>query len=261
MPFAFYPASAGIRVGQIATHVMPPLVVGILFMQRSLQPPNWMRDVLAATLVIFALVKPTVSAPFFWLVCFMPGRWRPVLLVSVGYLALALLAVQYQEGDLLTLHGDWLSHAGTQLTTRGNASVHTWLEAAGLSDWMLPASLLLFGITGIWTAIYRQACPWVLLSVAALVSRFWVDHQLFDDLLLWIPLIALWRLARLEPTQWIRVVSALLFGLNWFALMAPARFYMNPLDTVAVPIQTAIWIGTLLFFGMLAHRHRTQEAV
>ncbi|MEO1069007.1 MAG: hypothetical protein AAFW95_07780, partial [Cyanobacteria bacterium J06638_6] len=32
MPFALYPASAGIRVGQIATHVIPPLVVGLLWM-------------------------------------------------------------------------------------------------------------------------------------------------------------------------------------------------------------------------------------
>lgn len=262
MPFALYPASAGIRVGQIATHVIPPLVVGVLLIRRSFQWPDWKRDLLAAAFIIFALVKPTVSAPFFWLACFIPRRWRPVLLVSLGYLMLALLAVQYQEGNLLTLHLDWLNHAGTQLGTRGHASIHTWLEAAGLSDWMLPASLLLFGITGVWTAIYRQACPWILLSVAAMVSRFWVDHQVFDDLLLWIPLVALFRFARLDVTQWVRITAALLFVLNWFALMAPARFLTDthPLSSVAVPIQTVIWIGTLVFFGMLAHRDTVQEA-
>ncbi|MEM6520214.1 MAG: hypothetical protein AAF892_10205 [Cyanobacteria bacterium P01_D01_bin.71] len=261
MPFALYPASAGIRVGQIAAHVMPTLVVGLLLVQRAAARPNWRRDLLAAALVIFALVKPTLSAPFFWLACFMPGRWRPVLFVSLGYLLTALLAVQYQAGNLLTLHLDWLNHAGTQLGTRGHASVHTWLEAAGLSDWMLPASLLVFGITGIWTAIYRRAHPWALLSVAAIAARFWVDHQVFDDLLLWIPLIALFRYARQEATVRVRIIAAVLFALNWFALMAPARFLSDghPLSSLAIPAQTAIWIGGLLFFMALAHRDVTQE--
>jgi len=256
MPFALYPASAGIRVGQIATHVIPPLVVGLLFIQHSPFRPDVKRDLLAAGLIIFALVKPTVSAPFLWLACFMPGRWRPILLVIIGYLALALLAVQYQEGNLLTLHLDWLNHASTQLGTRGHASLHTWLEAAGLSKWMLPASLFMFGLAGLWTAIYRWACPWILLSVAAIVARLWVDHQVFDDLLLWIPLIALFRLTQLDATLWVRLTAAILFALNWFSLIAPARF-LTPdhyLSSVAVPVQTTVWLGTLLFSMMLAHR-------
>ena len=71
MPFALYPASAGIRVGQLATHVIPPLVMGLLLMQRSPQsshrPAYWQLsgDIVAAAMVVFALVKPTVSAPFF----------------------------------------------------------------------------------------------------------------------------------------------------------------------------------------------------
>ncbi|MEM6837766.1 MAG: hypothetical protein AAF609_13025 [Cyanobacteria bacterium P01_C01_bin.120] len=261
MPFALYPAGAGIRVGQIATHVMPTVVLGLLLLQRSPARPDWRRDLVAAALVIFAMVKPTVSAPFFWIACFMPGRWRPVLLISVGYLLTALLAVQYQAGNLLTLHFDWLDHAGTQLGTRGHASIHTWLEAVNLSDWMLPASLLLFGLTGIWTAVYRRADPWALLSVVAIAARFWVDHQVFDDLLLWVPLIALFRCARLGATSWMRVTAGLLFALNWFAMMAPARFLSSghPLGGIAIPAQTAIWVGALVFFMALAHQDVTQE--
>jgi len=149
-----------------------------------------------------------------------------------------------------------LNHASTQLGTRGHASLHTWLEAAGLSKWMLPASLFMFGLAGLWTAIYRWACPWILLSVAAIVARLWVDHQVFDDLLLWIPLIALFRLTQLDATLWVRLTAAILFALNWFSLIAPARF-LTPdhyLSSVAVPVQTTVWLGTLLFSMMLAHR-------
>ncbi|MEM8504164.1 MAG: hypothetical protein AAF716_13545 [Cyanobacteria bacterium P01_D01_bin.1] len=271
MPFALYPASAGVRVGQLATHLMPPLVVGMLMMTRSFpngavrsripKQQGLTQDLLAAALVVFALVKPTVSAPFFWLVCFMPGRWRPVLLVSFGYAALALFATLFQDGNLLSLHMDWLSHAGTQLGTRGHASLHTWLEAIDRSDWMLSASLLLFGVMGLWAAIYRRARPWALLSVAAMVARFWVDHQVFDDVLLWIPLIALFRLTKLESVRWVRLAAAVLFALNWFALMAPARFLSNdhPVSGVAIPIQTAIWMAVLVFFMMLAHRDTFEE--
>lgn len=263
MPFALYPASAGIRVGQMATHAIPPMVAGLLLIQRSSFRPKFKRDLLAAALITFALVKPTVSAVFFWLVCFISGRWRPLVLVCLGYLFLALLATHYQEGNLLTLHIDWLAHAGTQLGTRGHASIHTWLEAAELSDWMLSASLLLFGIAGIWIAIYRRVRPWILMSVAAIVARLWVDHQVFDDLLLWIPLIALFRIAAREPTQKVRVTASTLFALNWFALMAPARFLTatHPLSWVAVPIQTVIWLSTLLFLMVLAQRDISQEVV
>ena len=266
MAFALYPASAGIRVGQLATHVMPPLVAGLLLIRRShnsYPQASWGRDLLATVLVLFAFVKPTLSVPFFWLVCFMPGRWRPFWLVTGGYISLALLATYYQAGNLLSLHADWLSHAGTQLGTRGHASVHTWLEAAGLSDWMLPVSLLLVGVMGVWTMRYRQVEPWILLSVAALVARFWTDHQVFDDLLLWVPLIALFRLAKTLPSQAFRVSAAILFGLNWFALMAPARFLNRafPISTLAIGGQTVVWLGALIFFLFLAQREFSQRTV
>ncbi|MEM8504163.1 MAG: glycosyltransferase 87 family protein [Cyanobacteria bacterium P01_D01_bin.1] len=299
MPFALYPARMSIRFGQMAIHLMPPLVSGVLMMRSASvsgadatddaidkkleQKPNLRQDLLAAALFVCSLVKPTLSAPFFWLVCFMPGRWRPVLLVSFGYTALALLATQFQEGNLLSLHIDWLSHAGTMLETLGHASVHTWLEAIDRSDWMLSASLLLFGAMGLWTAIYRRARPWVLLSVAAMVARFWVDHQVFDDVLLWIPLIALFRLTKLplagsvdqsmaqsitqsiaQPlaARTVRLVAAGLFALNWLALMTSAQFLMryHPLSRIAVPMQTALWIATLIFFLLLAHCDRHQAS-
>ena len=266
MPFALYPASAGIRVGQLATHVMPPLVAGLLLLRRtnlSQQQPSWRQDLLATALVLFSFVKPTLSAPFFWLICFMPGRWRPILLAAIGYISLALLATHYQAGNLLTLHADWLSHAGTQLGTRGHASVHTWLEAAGLSDWMLSVSLLLVCVMGVWTMRYQQVEPWILLSVAALIARFWVDHQVFDDLLLWVPLIALFRLAKTLQSQAFRVAAAFLFGLNWLVLMAPARFLNRsfPISTLAIGGQTVLWIGSLIFFLFLAQREFSQKAM
>ncbi|MEM9090688.1 MAG: glycosyltransferase 87 family protein [Cyanobacteria bacterium P01_F01_bin.53] len=285
MPFALYPASATINMGQAANHVMPALVAGLLLMQRS-RPvqqtaqeaaclparPRLIRDIIAAIMVIFSFVKPTLSAPFFWLVCFAPGRWRPFFLVSFGYLAMALIATQFQSGHLLSLHVDWLNQASTQLGTRGHANIHTWLEAMGLSDWMLPASLILFAAAGIWTYCYRRVDPWILMSVAALVARFWTDHRMFDDLLIWVPMIALFRLAKSMPwKRSTKLIAALLFTLNWFALMGPARFLSDPLS-LSSPLEIAIktghsllWLSSLIFFLVLARQlvaqRHTVEAV
>ncbi|MEM8504162.1 MAG: hypothetical protein AAF716_13535 [Cyanobacteria bacterium P01_D01_bin.1] len=264
MPFALYPASATMSMGQLATHVMPPLVVGLMMMVRS-RPSgetagsDLISDLIAASLVIFALVKPTMSVPFFWIACFAPGRWRPAFLVSAGYVALAWVATQFQAGGLRSLHIAWIDQAGTQLGTRGHANVHTWLEAIGLSDWMLPASLALFVATGIWTLRHRRVDPWILLGVAALVARFWTDHRMFDDLLLWVPMIALFRLAKVPAFgQTAQLTAAFLFVLNWLALMGPARFLSEPLS-LSSPLEIAIksghavlWLSSLVFFLMLA---------
>lgn len=264
LPFALYPASATINMGQLATHVIPPLIVGLLLLVKG-RNPSVGRDIVAAALVVFALVKPTVSAPFLWIACFMPGRWRPALLVSFGYMALALIATYFQSGNLMSLHIDWLDQAGTQLGTRGHANVHTWLEAIGLSDWMLPASLVLLIATGAWT-LYHCQCdhhvdPWILLSVAALVARFWTDHRMFDDLLIWVPMIALFRLAKALPFgQITQLTAVLLFILNWLALMAPARFLSEPLS-LSSPLEIAIkagqaliWLSCLAFFLVLTQQ-------
>ena len=295
MPFALYPASATIHMGQAANHVLPALVMGLLLLQRSRPDQKTtqqtarlsshphlirniairnivIRDIVAAVMVIFSFVNPTLSAPFFWLVCFTPGRWRPFFLVSFGYLTMAFIATQFQIGNLLSLHVDWLAQARTQLGTRGHANIHTWLEAMGLSDWMLPASLVLFAAAGIWTYRYRWADPWILLSVASLVARFWTDHRMFDDLLIWVPMIALFRLAKVLPWgRSTKLIAALLFTLNWFALMGPARFLSNPLSRSS-PLEIAIktghallWLSSLIFFLVVARqlvvrRHAVEAA-
>ncbi|MEL7227138.1 MAG: hypothetical protein AAGL17_20465, partial [Cyanobacteria bacterium J06576_12] len=102
--------------------------------------------------------------------------------------------------------------------------------------------------------------PWILLGVAALISRFWTDHRMFDDLLIWVPMIALFRLAKVLPFgQVTQLMATLLFTLNWFVLMAPARFLAQPL-LLSSPLEIAIkvghaliWLSSLVFFMALPH--------
>jgi hypothetical protein len=81
---------------------------------------------------------------FFWLVCFVPGRARPIVLVTLGYVALTIFAISFQEGELRTVLLGWTSEPPQ--AQKGHANVHKWHAAAGAEAWALPASIIiLFG--------------------------------------------------------------------------------------------------------------------
>jgi hypothetical protein len=59
-------------------------------------------------MLLATLVKSPISVPFFWLVCFVPRRLRPILLVCGGSAVLTMIAAAFQNGPLsVTLFG-WM---------------------------------------------------------------------------------------------------------------------------------------------------------
>ena len=81
-------------------------------------------------------------------------------------------------------------------TARGGyANEHSWLEAIKLEGLEGPASLLALMILGFWVYRYRRADIWILMGVTALVARFWTYHMWYDDLLILLPMVALFRIA------------------------------------------------------------------
>ncbi|MCI0554835.1 MAG: glycosyltransferase 87 family protein, partial [Anaerolineae bacterium] len=61
--------------GQLILHLLPLLTTVALILDKG--PPTWSNHLLAAGLFLVALVKPNVTAPFFWLVVFLPGSLWP----------------------------------------------------------------------------------------------------------------------------------------------------------------------------------------
>ena len=109
MPLSMYATGATIGNGQHAIHVVSLLVSGLLLLQRGRD--TWREDLLTAALILVALVKPSVAAPFFWLVLFVSGRLRPALLVTLGYGAHTLFSASFQEPGLWVLLRGWLARA------------------------------------------------------------------------------------------------------------------------------------------------------
>lgn len=258
LPFSVYATSATIRVGQLANHVVPLLLAGVLMLRRD--RALWKEDGLAALLLLGSLVKPTLVAPFFWIVCFVPGRIRPIVLVSVGYAALSIFATAFQDGDVLSIMTGWLGERPQVL--RGHANLHKWFALAGLRPWAQPVSLLILGLTAVWVFLHRRADIWLLLGVCAVVAHFWMHHRLYDDVLILIPMIALMRVAARGPSEdGSDVAAGLLFAASWVSMHLPASLLSFPPPTplVVEAGQSIVWLGALALLAHEAHRVRSAQ--
>ncbi|MGB5619955.1 MAG: hypothetical protein WBM78_24160 [Desulfobacterales bacterium] len=252
IPLSMYATGATIGNGQLLVHILPVLVGGLLLLK--IKEPIWHQDLLAAALVLIALVKPTVTAPFFWIVLFVPGRLRPAMLVSIGYGALSFFAVLFQKTGLINLMTKWSDRAAVGVewgTARGGyANEHSWLEAFKLDGLEGPASVLALMILGFWVYRYRRADIWILMGVTALVARFWTYHMWYDDLLILLPMIALFRVANQRaPVAATDRLAGPLLAITILTTLAPGGLYLLPMpwNELYVALQTITWIAVLLF--------------
>jgi hypothetical protein len=262
LPAAMYPTQMAVGLGQLIVHVLPLLLAGILQLRR---PGGWRRDVWAAGLLLGALVKPSLSAPFFWIALFLPTGLRPVLVASGGYLGLTLVAASFQGDDLTSLFAAWLVRGSAVAVANSwsHTNVHTWLGVLGLARWVLVASGALLVALGVWTYQHRRVDVWLLLGVTALMARFWTYHILYDDLLILLPMIALFRLASPRPMAGgSALVAGVLLALTSLAMLAPGRILVAapPSRWLAQAGYAVLWTAVLAFLIQQAHRGKRQAA-
>jgi hypothetical protein len=194
LPCSIYATGAAIGNGQLIVHLFPLLLAAILLLRR--EPHGWRADLVASGLMVAAMAKPQIAAPFLWLVLFLPRSLQPALLVGIGYGLLTLFALHFPEATLSeVIYGMRSGSMAFAVTSgHGNASnLHVWLGMLGLQEWILPASLLVWLVLGFWIHQHRDADVWLLLGVAAIVACFWTYHRWYDDVLLLLPMVALFR--------------------------------------------------------------------
>jgi hypothetical protein len=244
-------------------HALPPLVAGLLLLHRA--QGEWQRELAGCALILLGFVKPTISAPFFWLAVFVPQSLRPALWIVAGYFGLSLIAISVQEGGLISLLQQWGS-IGLAPVTQGAprwsyGNLHSLGVVLGHAKWVTTASLLLLAGHGLWAYRYRRGDLWLLLGVTALVARFCTYHAIYDDVLVLLPMVALFRLAKQSPAaDGSDVIAGVLFAVMALAMLAPARIQLwpapwGPLFTVGRP---AVWIVVLIFLLERTHRQRIQ---
>lgn len=228
---SMYATGFSIGHGQLTIYTIWGLVVGLTLM--SFGQRRWQDDLMVALFILIALVKPTLAIPFFWLVLFRPGTPRPALLVIAGYLSLTVIAVAFQKFDFIGLIQTWVVQGveGAAREAAGGAygNIHSWLAALGLKQWNMPASVVLLLLLGYWTYRYRQADLWLLLGVTAIVARLWVYHRSYDDVLVLLPMITLFRIAKYDSSKHgYDLLAGVILTFSVLAMFVPALMLVVP---------------------------------
>ena len=251
IPCSMYATGAAIGNGQLIVHLLPIMLAGLLVLRRP--PAGWRAHAVAAGLVLVTLVKPSVSVPFLWLVLFVPRSPIPISLVSLGYGALTLLGLSFQETPPGALLQEWHSRSSTLAVTSGHgnvANLHVWLGGLGLEAWTFPASAALLLALGWWSYQHRRADIWIQLGVTAYVARVWTYHRWYDDALILLPMVALYRIARgAAPIRDDDVIAGVLLALTLVLMLAPGGLFLlpPPWNTAYVVAQTSVWLVSLVF--------------
>ena len=256
---AMYPTSIIIGNGQLALFIVPAVLTAILLGQGR---PGVGRETAMTLLLLFSTIKLPVSAPFFLVALISERAWRPVALAVLGYVLLTLLAVHFRSEGLLTNLGLWIRDASRLAAEGGFGNVHRWLGAAGFSDFILPASLALLAALALWLHTNRKTDIWIVLGVTAIVARLWTYHRLYDDLLIIIPVVALFRIFRsggLSPHE--RAVAGALLFISWLALLSPGFFLQlgPPVGTIFRTGAVAVWLALLAFLTYYVHTSRKEN--
>jgi hypothetical protein len=251
-PLSIYATSAAIGNGQLITHLLPAVLAGMLLVRRT----GWQNQLLAAILFVVGLTKPSLSAPFFCILLLAAATYRPAIFTVIIYLVLTVFASLFQPSGLATLARDWLYRGSATATHGGYANVHTWLSGLGLQSWMLPASCVCLLALGVWIYLHRNADHWLLIGVAALTARFWMYHRLYDDMLIVLPFVALFRIVKESYSK----AAMLALVLLWMGALAPARLLVTPRwDLLFEIAQTGIWLFALACLVFEARRRDTMK--
>jgi len=256
LPLSMYSTAIAIGNGQLILGILPPLLTSLAILKRRKNGVGF--DLSVAGMFLITLVKPSISAPFFWLALFLPRRFRPAILICAGYLLLTFFAFLFQQTpapELLRQMNRETAGVAVGHVTPGYANLHSWLGALGLGKWIFAGSLFLLCVLGWWVYRNRESDLWSLFAVTAIVARFWTYHLQYDDLLLLLPMIALFRMASSEDRS-----AGVLFAIFWFSSLVPARLlhYPPPWNYLFEAGNSVLWMITLVFFLRTVRQRRLQ---
>ena len=200
-------------------------------------------------------MKPTISIPFFWIILFMPGGLRAALLTVLNYTLLTVFAGQFQQEGTITLFfqfiGRGLQSSVGASSGHGYGTIHDLLVGLGYEAFLPVASLLILGALGCWIYYNRTGDSWILIGTAAIAARIWSYHALYDDPVILLPFITLFRIAkRTSVSEGCRATAGVLMILAWTALETPfhiLRAFPLPLEELFKSFLPILWMSLLIF--------------
>jgi hypothetical protein len=250
LPLGMYATGAATGNAQFTVLVVACLLASLPLLLRENRVAQ---SALAVLCFVGALVKPSLAAPFFWIVLFRPKGPLPAIAIVAIYLGLTAMPGLVQPMSPVQLSHDFLARtegdSAWGAAHQGHANLHTWFGAAGRPAWDTAGSLVVLGLLGVWTWRHRRADPWLLMSAAAFAARLWTYHGWYDDLLMLIPMIALFRLAKQSTTDRQKVWAGSLLAAMVCSTVAPGGLYLlpPPWNNVFVALQVVVWLTACVF--------------
>ncbi|MEO8502657.1 MAG: hypothetical protein ABI609_02060 [Acidobacteriota bacterium] len=189
LPWVASPTAIAMGVGQLGLSIVAAALGAVLLCRRA---PSPMSLSIASLLLVFALVKPSVGAPLALATLATPTGWVVAGLGTTLYAAATGFACHLQPTSLSACVTDWARNGLVWVNT-GYGNAATWAYRFGRSDWVLPlaALILLAAVAWLWSA--RAADAWTQIGVLACVARLWTYHYVADDVLIYLPMVALLR--------------------------------------------------------------------
>jgi hypothetical protein len=242
LPWAVYGSALTLGVGQLGLICLAAGLGGVLLARRARSPAGAAG---AGLLFALSLVKPTLTAPWFWLLLLASPVAACATVVLYGIATLAASA--FQPDPLSRLLAGWIEN-GHLHAARGYGNVADWATALGLGGWILPLAFAMLAGLFVWVLRHRRGDLWILLGVSACVARFFTYHYYVDDLLILVPMIALLRLATgADPPSHVRRAAAAAFLLAVLAQLTPTRWFTELGPGIAQAtegFQTLVWLTT-----------------
>lgn len=257
IPLAMYSTGVAYGSGQIVIHALCASTAAILLLYNSRGRLVW--ELAAAACMIFALVKPNLTAPFFWIFLLVPRRKHAAIFVIVGYILLTLLGASFQPASLIDQLKGFVSR-GIEWTSTfaGYGAVPVWLVKIGYPNLIMPFTFASLLAMGVWVWANRTADRWLLYGGLAIMGRLWAFHQLYDDMLNLLAMIALMRLATgragNQPPDRLAWIALLVAMLTIPGPATPLRYWRGQDAWISLTLrgwQTAV---RLLMLGVIMHR-------
>ena len=238
LPLAMFAPAAAMGHGRIAVPMLALVLAGLSIAQRE---QRWSRDLAIGAILTACWMAPLFALPFAWVLWFR-GRARAVGLGIAGTALLTLwVAIARDQGPLEPI-AQWWNATWAAVENRPRWLVS--LDYRGPIGW---ASAGLWLLLGAWTWQHRGRDPWVLAGAAALAARLGTYHTWYDDVLLLLPMVALWRISRSEAPR--APIAGYLAAALWISTIAPGGHLVLPWPWAPAWIlaQAALWLGALAY--------------
>lgn len=195
--------------------IVNALIVGMTVCHRHDRP------VVAGVLYGISLVKPSISAPYVFLLM-VRQRWVTIG-AAVGYVLIASGTIWWMTGSdpftmLLQMVDSARAGGGTHGSTAYGPVTIAMFWGVPESVAMVSTAVIGLGLGWALTWAFRDSPELTQLAIASTIGYFWTFHRAYDDVMLVFLLIALGELALRDP----RPGSSVVF------LMAALLFWMPP---------------------------------